>query len=129
MPVDKMVEQEILRVVRPMAVEASMHVHQEMVAHRNAAIAALEDDLKAACYAVQRAQKQYDAADPENRLVTDELERRWNCALVQALELEQRIEQLRQAEPEFEPVAVDQFAELADELEAAECVNNFETPW
>ena len=118
MPVDKMVEQEILRVVRPMAVEASMHVHQEMVAHRNAAIAALEDDLKAARYAVQRAQKQYDAADPENRLVTDELERRWNCALVQALELEQRIEQLRQAEPEFEPVAVDQFAELADELEA-----------
>jgi len=118
MPVDKMVEQEILRVVRPAAVEASMQVHREMVEHRNAAIAALEDDLKAARYAVQRAQKQYDAADPENRLVTDELERRWNCALAQALELERRIEQLKQAEPEFEPAAGDQFAELADELEA-----------
>jgi DNA invertase Pin-like site-specific DNA recombinase len=118
MPVDKMVEQEILRVVRPAAVEASMQVHQEMVERRNAAIAALEDDLKAARYAVQRAQKQYDAADPENRLVTDELEHRWNCALAQALELEQRIEQLRQAEPEFEPAAEDQFDELADELEA-----------
>ena len=118
MPVDKMVEQEILRVVRPAAVEASMQVHQEMVERRNAAIAALEDDLKAARYAVQRAQKQYDAADPENRLVTDELERRWNCALAQALELEQRIEQLKQAEPEFEPAAEDQFDELADELEA-----------
>jgi recombinase/recombinase-like zinc beta ribbon protein len=118
MPVDKMVEQEILRVVRPAAVEASMQVHQEMVERRNAAIAALEDDLKAARYAVQRAQKQYDAADPENRLVTDELEHRWNCALAQALELEQRIEQLKQAEPEFEPAAEDQFDELADELEA-----------
>lgn len=95
-----------------------MQVHQEMVERRNAAIAALEDDLKAARYAVQRAQKQYDAADPENRLVTDELEHRWNCALAQALELEQRIEQLKQAEPEFEPAAEDQFDELADELEA-----------
>jgi DNA invertase Pin-like site-specific DNA recombinase len=116
--VDKMVGQEVLRVVRPAAVEASMQVHQEMVAHRNAAIAALEDDLKAARYAVQRAQKQFDAADPENRLVTDELERRWNCALAQALELEQRIEQLKQAEPEFEPATGDQFVELSDELEA-----------
>src|SRR5262245_6847713 len=95
-----------------------MQVHQEVVAHRNAAIAALEDDLKAARYAVQLAQKQFDAADPENRLVTDELERRWNCALAQALELEQRIEQLMQAEPEFEPATGDQFVELSDELEA-----------
>src|SRR3954453_2683975 len=29
----------------------------------------------------QRAQRQYDAADPENRLVTGELERRWNQTL------------------------------------------------
>ena len=117
-PVDKMIEREVLRVVRPVAVEVSMQVHHEMMAHRNAAIAALEDDLKAARYAAQRAQKQYDGADPENRLVADELERRWNGALTQVAELEQRIERLKQAEPEFEPVAGDQFVELADELEA-----------
>ncbi|MEM5373557.1 hypothetical protein V4C53_47795, partial [Paraburkholderia azotifigens] len=42
--------------------------------------------------AAQRAQKQYDAADPENRLVADELERRWNDALLRVEEVESRIE-------------------------------------
>jgi len=36
---------------------------------------------------------QYDAADPENRLVADELERRWNQALQRVREVELRIEQ------------------------------------
>jgi hypothetical protein len=49
--------------------------------------------LEAARYAAQRAQKQYDAADPENRLVAEELERRWNQALQRVAEVEQRIEQ------------------------------------
>ena len=40
-----------------------------------------------------RAQRQYDAADPENRLVADELERRWNQALERVREIEQRIAQ------------------------------------
>jgi DNA invertase Pin-like site-specific DNA recombinase len=117
LPVDRMVEQEVLRVVRPVAVEAAMQAHQEMIAQRNAAIAAIEDDLTAARYAAQRAQRQYDAADPENRLVADELERRWNRALEQVRELEQRIEQLNQAEPEIEPAVQDEFIGLADELE------------
>jgi len=37
--------------------------------------------LEAARYAANRAWKQYDATDPENRLVADELEHRWNQAL------------------------------------------------
>src|SRR5262245_45889804 len=88
-----------------------------MVGRRNAAVEALEDDLKAARYAAQRAQRQYDAADPENRLVADELERRLNRALEQAHELEQRIERLKQEEPEIEPAAQDEFVGLAEELE------------
>jgi DNA invertase Pin-like site-specific DNA recombinase len=55
LPADRMVEQEVLRVVRPAAVEAAMQAHQEMVARRNAAVAALEDDLTAVRYAAQRA--------------------------------------------------------------------------
>lgn len=38
-------------------------------------------DLEAARYAADRAFRQYDAADPENRLVAGELEARWNRAL------------------------------------------------
>lgn len=40
-------------------------------------------DLDAAHYAVQPAGKQFDACDPDNRLVADELERRRNAALDQ----------------------------------------------
>jgi len=40
----------------------------------------------------QRAQRQHDASDPENRLVTGELERRWNLALQHVKELEIRLD-------------------------------------
>ena len=51
--------------------------------------------LQAARYSAGRAQRQFDAADPQNRLVTDELERRWNQALQRVHEIEQRIAQHR----------------------------------
>lgn len=52
----------------------------------------LERDLEAARYAAQRAQRQYDASDPENRLITGELERRWHQALSRVQEIESRIQ-------------------------------------
>ena len=63
------------------AVQAAVLVSEEQSRLQDDAIAALSRDLEAARYAAQRAQRQYDAADPENRLVTGELERRWNEAL------------------------------------------------
>ena len=41
-----------------------------------------------------RVQRQYDATDPENRLVAGELERRWNERLVAVRDLELEIDQL-----------------------------------
>jgi hypothetical protein len=41
--------------------------------------------LQQARYEAARAQRQYDVADPENRLVAGELERRWNERLVAVL--------------------------------------------
>ena len=52
---------------------------------------ALERDLEAARYAADRALQQYDAADPANRLVSGELEARWNKALVRKAEVESKI--------------------------------------
>ena len=48
-------------------------------------------DLEAARYAADRAFRQYDAADPLNRLVTGELETRWNKALARVTEVEGKI--------------------------------------
>ena len=52
---------------------------------------ALRRDLEAARYAADRAFRQYDAADPANRLVTGELEARWNTALARMAEVEAKI--------------------------------------
>ena len=48
---------------------------------RDEAREAMIRDLEAARYAADRAFRQYDAADPENRFVAGELEARWNRAL------------------------------------------------
>jgi hypothetical protein len=49
---------------------------------------ALGRDLEAARYAADRAFRQYDAADPANRLVAGELEAPWNRALTHVAEVE-----------------------------------------
>jgi len=46
---------------------------------------------------VQRAKRQYDLVDPENRLVASELEARWNRALQDAAELKARLETMTEA--------------------------------
>src|SRR6478735_9170800 len=55
---------------------------------RDQARDAMLRDLEAARYAADRAFRQYDAADPENRLVAGELETRWNHALARVGEIE-----------------------------------------
>jgi DNA invertase Pin-like site-specific DNA recombinase len=116
-PVDAAVTAEILRVVQPAAIEAAILAYQDEAKKQDAARDALARDLEAARYAAQRAQRQYDAADPENRMVTDELERRWNQALERVHEIEKRMEQRSDtyvAEPE--PMA-EEFSILAERLE------------
>jgi DNA invertase Pin-like site-specific DNA recombinase len=91
--VDEAISGEVLRVVQPAAIEASVLASEEMGRQRDDLLEALQRDLEAARYAAERAQRQYDAADPENRLVTAELERRWNLTLQHVHEIEVRIEQ------------------------------------
>jgi len=111
------VTKEILRVVQPAAIEAARMASAEQSRQLDDVAAALERDLQAARYGAQRAQKQYDQADPDNRLVTDELERRWNQALVRVREVDTQIaaHHIRQ-QGTAAPSAQD-FADLAEQLE------------
>ena len=114
--VDEAIGHQVLRVVQPAAVEAAIMASKEDGRRNNEVLDALKRDLKAARYAAQRAQKQYDHADPENRQVTAELERRWNVALERVRELETRIGQC--SDEQTEPPADQEFLELASELQA-----------
>ncbi len=116
--VDEAIGREVLRVVQPAAIEASMLAQQERARQRDDILEALERDLQAARYAAKRAQRQYDAADPENRLVTAELERRWNLALQHVREIELRIEQHGAATDPGPATCKEEFQQLAHKLEA-----------
>src|SRR3712207_9258049 len=63
------VEAALLSVVQPAAVEAARAAEAQSSAQRDEAREAMIRDLAAARYAADRAFRQYDAADPENRLV------------------------------------------------------------
>ena len=116
--VDQAIAREILRVIQPAAIEAAVMAHEEQARKVDEVLAALQRDLEAAQYSARRAQKQYDAADPENRLVTDELERRWNQSLQRVREIEAQIEQHRDRQGPSAAPTREEFAELAADLES-----------
>jgi hypothetical protein len=116
--VDEAIGRELLRVVQPAAIEAALMAHEEQAHQRDEVLAALERDLEAARYGARRTQKQFDATDPDNRLVADELERRWNQALQHVRDLEARIEQHRNSQGNLVAPAREELAQLASDLEA-----------
>jgi hypothetical protein len=117
-PVDETVGREILRAVQPAAVEAAVQASQEETRRQDEVLEALQRDLEAARYAAQRAQRQFDAADPENRLVTGELECRWNQALARVREIEVRVGAHQHGKTRHIPASRQEFDELAANLEA-----------
>jgi len=89
--VDDAIEAAVLKVVEPGAIAAAIAAEAEAGQRRDQVREALGRDLEAARYAADRAFRQYDAADPANRLVADELEMRWNKALARVAEIEAKI--------------------------------------
>src|SRR5208282_6553027 len=89
--VDDAIEEALFGVVGPGAVAASIAAAEQAAQRGDQAREALGRDLEAARYAADRAFRQYDAADPANRLVAGELEARWNQALARIAEVESKI--------------------------------------
>jgi len=79
---------------------------------------ALGRDLEAARYAADRTFRQYDATDPANRLVADELELRWNKALARVAEIEAKIAGYDAVAPSRAGAAPLAFTALAGDLRA-----------
>jgi len=115
--VDEAISREVLRVVQPAAIEASVLASQELGRQQDDIRDALHRDLEAARYAAERAQRQYDASDPENRLVTAELERRWNLALQHVRDIEVRIEQHGAAADANPAASLEDLCQLSQQLE------------
>ena len=85
---DRAVEEAVLAVIQPGALEAAIRAAEHAREDRKRDREVLALKLEQARYEAERARRQYDAAEPENRLVAAELERRWNQALEVVAEVE-----------------------------------------
>ena len=94
--VDRRLSQELLRVISPLGMEASLRAIEELAAGDAAQRAALTNKLKQLEYEAQKAFEQYDAVDARNRLVAAELERRWNEKLQETEIVRQRLSNLQE---------------------------------
>jgi len=115
---DEAVAREALRVIEPGTVEAAVEAAREAGRKQDEVVGALRLELEEARYESDRARRQYDAADPENRLVADELERRWEGALERVSELEGRIGEEERRREGMTPPPADVFKGLARDLDA-----------
>jgi hypothetical protein len=79
--VDRRFGEEMVRVLSPLGIRASLAVLEQLGAHEDERRQVLARHLEQLEYETGRAAAQYHAVDPRNRLVAAELERRWNAKL------------------------------------------------
>jgi hypothetical protein len=92
--VDRRVGHELLKVIAPLGVEASLRALEELSAGDAAQRAALSSQLEQLEYEAKKAFEQYDAVDARNRLAASELERRWNEKLEEIEAVQQQLSSL-----------------------------------
>ena len=89
--VDRRLSQELLKVISPLGIEASLRALEELSTGDAAQRIALSSKLEQLEYEARKAFEQYDAVDARNRLVAYELERRWNEKLEEIAKTKQRL--------------------------------------
>ena len=94
---DQMVSDQLLQCLSPLGVDAAMDAVATLSDASDDRIRHKALALEQARYEAIRARRQYDAIDPDNRLVAAELERRWNRALEIEAQLDEELAALEQS--------------------------------
>jgi DNA invertase Pin-like site-specific DNA recombinase len=94
--VDQAVGEEVLRLLQPLGMEAALLAIEAQDTASADARRQAELALQQARFEADRARRQYDMIEPENRLVAAELERRWNERLMEVQRLEDRLASLQE---------------------------------
>jgi DNA invertase Pin-like site-specific DNA recombinase len=94
MRIDRAIAREVLDRVQPLGIEAALTALTALDREQSDKRRQIENAIEQARFEAARACRQYDAADPENRLVTADLERRWNERLVTLRTLEEELAKL-----------------------------------
>ncbi len=101
--VDQEVAAAVLEALRPLGVQAALDALEQSESQTDEKRRSLELALEKARYEAGRIERQYQATEPENRLVAAELERRWNQALTHVTEMQQRLDEATASAPLLTP--------------------------
>src|SRR5262249_38430721 len=96
---ERLVAEQVLQVVRPAALGLSLRAPPGCDRERAALDRQWQQNLERAGHDSARAERQYHAVEPENRLVARTLERRWEEALQSERELKEEYARFRQKQP------------------------------
>lgn len=98
-PLDELTTKLVLQALEPAALEISLRVAEDIEAQRAQLVSHWDQRLERARYAVERAFRQYNAVEPENRLVARTLERQWEEALGAEEDLKREYERFLSQQP------------------------------
>lgn len=90
--VDRRLSESVLQALSPLGLDASLAAIEHLAAEGNEQRAVLERRLQQVRYETERAFAQYDQVDPNNRLVADVLEQRWNDKLEEQRNLQTELD-------------------------------------
>jgi excisionase family DNA binding protein len=94
MRIDRAIGMEVIQRLQPLGIQAALDALDEQRAEDAEKCRQVELALEQARFEAARAHRQYDAVDPENRLVAADLEQRWNARLLTVHALEQERDML-----------------------------------
>jgi excisionase family DNA binding protein len=115
--IDDVVVQVFLEATAPAGLEALGRMQEQLQAESAALQRSWALQVEKAEYEAQRAERQFNSIEPENRLVGRELERRWNEKLKELEEAARKAEQARRQIPWLSEEEIARAARLADHLE------------
>jgi DNA invertase Pin-like site-specific DNA recombinase len=96
---DDLVSEQVLRALAPAALELSFQAQQSIHQERERRHHHWQQCLERAGQETQRAERQYQAVEPENRLVARSLEQRWEVSLRTQRALQEEYERFLQDQP------------------------------
>jgi excisionase family DNA binding protein len=114
--IDPAVSAEILKVIQPLAIEAALRAAEQQTEQQSERHRVLELELEQARYEARLACRRYESVDPDNRLVSSELESRWNATLYRVRELETKLDTARQETLSAPAVDKEELLRLAEDL-------------
>jgi hypothetical protein len=116
--IDDVVVQAFFQAIQPAQLDALDAILAEQQSERQHLVRQWEERLQRTQYEVHLAERQYQAVDPDNRLVAAELERRWEQKLRARQETEEAYERFQNGltSPQLTEEMREQFRHISDTL-------------